>query len=76
MDRTELNKNLFKSTVLEMPGAHGASGTLWLLDISGTEEELLGQMRKNTRYHVRRAEKDGVSIISGATQELMDLCDT
>jgi len=45
---------------------------LWLLDISKTEDEILAQMRKNTRYYVKRAEKDGVTIESGSTQELLD----
>lgn len=73
MDRTEANKNLFKKYGFRDAPVHMVHPELlWLLDISGTEEDILAQMRKNTRYYVRRAEKDGVSIISGATQELMD----
>ena len=45
---------------------------LWLLDIAPSEEVILAQMRKNTRYYVRRGEKDGVKIESGASQELLD----
>lgn len=73
MDRTTANKNLFKKYGFRDAPVHMVHPELlWLLDISGTEEEILAQMRKNTRYYVRRAEKDGVSIISGATQELLD----
>jgi len=34
----------------------------WVLDLSLTEEEILAAMRKNTRYYVKRAPKDGVSV--------------
>ena len=34
----------------------------WLLDLTPTEEELLQNMKKRTRYSVRKAEKDGVKI--------------
>ncbi|MBI2356473.1 peptidoglycan bridge formation glycyltransferase FemA/FemB family protein [Candidatus Dojkabacteria bacterium] len=34
----------------------------WLLDVTATEEELLMNMRKSTRYEVKRAEKEGVKV--------------
>ncbi|MDD3647665.1 MAG: peptidoglycan bridge formation glycyltransferase FemA/FemB family protein [Candidatus Dojkabacteria bacterium] len=34
----------------------------WVLDIDKSEEELLAGMRKNTRYYIHRAERDGVEI--------------
>ncbi len=34
----------------------------WILDLSKSEEELLGQMRKTTRYLVRKAEKIGILV--------------
>lgn len=36
----------------------------WVLDLHATEEALLADMRKATRYEIRRAAKDGVEIIS------------
>ncbi|MDP4008554.1 MAG: peptidoglycan bridge formation glycyltransferase FemA/FemB family protein [Candidatus Peregrinibacteria bacterium] len=73
LDETEENKALFKKYGFKGAPVHMVHPELlWLLDISGTEDEILAQMRKNTRYGVRRAEKDGVSIKSGATQELLD----
>lgn len=33
-----------------------------VLDISKSEDELLHAMRKNTRYYVRRSEKEGVTV--------------
>lgn len=35
---------------------------IWVLDLHKSEEELLAEMRKTTRYLIRRAPKDGVSV--------------
>jgi len=35
----------------------------WVLDLTKSEDELLAGMRKNTRYSIKKAEKDGVEII-------------
>jgi len=36
----------------------------WLLDLQLSEEELLKNMKKRTRYSINKAQKDGVEIIS------------
>ena len=36
----------------------------WLLDISLSEEQLLANMKKRTRYSINKAKKDGVEIFS------------
>lgn len=36
--------------------------TMWVMDISGTEEEILRGMRKNTRYYIKRGIKDGIIV--------------
>ncbi len=42
----------------------------WLLDLAKTEEELLADMRKTTRYLIRNEPKQGVSVeISAATDD-------
>lgn len=43
----------------------------WLLDVSPKADALLSGMRKTTRHAIRRAEKEGVAIVSGA--ELSDV---
>lgn len=43
----------------------------WVLGLDKSEEELLLNMRKTTRYEIRRAQKVGVSVIS--TNNLKDL---
>jgi len=35
----------------------------WVLNLDKSEKEILKQMRKNTRYYIRKAERDGVEII-------------
>jgi lipid II:glycine glycyltransferase (peptidoglycan interpeptide bridge formation enzyme) len=34
----------------------------WVLNLSKNEDELLKEMRKNTRYYIKRAERDGVKV--------------
>ncbi len=41
---------------------HTHAELLWLLDLSPSESELLKNMRKQTRYSVQKAGKDGVSV--------------
>ncbi|MBN2016461.1 peptidoglycan bridge formation glycyltransferase FemA/FemB family protein [Candidatus Dojkabacteria bacterium] len=35
----------------------------WVLNLSQSEEEIMQNMRKNTRYYIRKAIKDGVEIL-------------
>jgi peptidoglycan pentaglycine glycine transferase (the first glycine) len=44
----------------------------WVLDLSQSEEEILKNMRKNTRYYVRRAEKDGVEVIRSSDLKYLE----
>lgn len=37
---------------------------VWILDLHLSEEALLSNMRKATRYEIRRAQKDGVEIVA------------
>ncbi|MBI4133193.1 peptidoglycan bridge formation glycyltransferase FemA/FemB family protein, partial [Candidatus Uhrbacteria bacterium] len=41
---------------------HAHTESVWVLDVTPSAEALLAGMRKNTRYAIRRAERDGVSI--------------
>ncbi|MBI3626809.1 peptidoglycan bridge formation glycyltransferase FemA/FemB family protein [Candidatus Uhrbacteria bacterium] len=44
----------------------------WTLDITPDESALLAQMRKTTRYSIKRAEKDGVKIIQSQGPEQLE----
>jgi lipid II:glycine glycyltransferase (peptidoglycan interpeptide bridge formation enzyme) len=41
----------------------------WVLDLTQSEEQIMQNMRKNTRYYVNRAVKDGVKIIKSTDPE-------
>jgi len=40
----------------------------WMLDLTASEETILSNMEKRTRYSIRKAEKDGVEVISSTNQ--------
>lgn len=44
----------------------------WVLDLEQTDEEILNNMRKTTRYEIRKAEKQGVKIITSVDPEDID----
>lgn len=44
----------------------------WILDVRPTEEELLAGMRKTTRYSIKKAEKDGVTVWSSSDKKDLD----
>lgn len=59
MKRSEDNKKLFEDLGFrESPMHANAYEATWKLDITLSEEELLANMRKTTRYLVRQAEKN------------------
>lgn len=47
---------------------HDVDGEItWVLNLKQSENEIFSNMRKNTRYYIKRAERDGVEVIK--TQE-------
>lgn len=45
--------------------------TTWILDIDKDEETIMREMKKNHRNLIRRAEKDGVSIEQGDSEDFL-----
>lgn len=62
-DRNKENIAMFKNLGFRLAPIHMHAEVTWELDIIPSEEKLLGDMRKTTRYLIRKAQKDGVEIV-------------
>jgi len=52
---------------------HDVDGEVtWVLDLAQSENEILSHMRKNTRYYVKKAERDGVEIVRTKDIKMLD----
>jgi lipid II:glycine glycyltransferase (peptidoglycan interpeptide bridge formation enzyme) len=70
---TEENRKLFSACGFRPAPIHVYSELSWILDITPREDELLKQMKKNTRYGIRKAEKDGVMVASSTSPDDVDI---
>lgn len=63
------NQDFFKKRgfrPVPLPGQDAE--TAWLLKLNRSEKELLAEMRKTTRYLIRKAQKLGVQVVEGKTE--------
>jgi len=60
---TPENRAIFAKLGFRDAPIHLHSELGWVLDLALSEEDLMKGMRKNTRYAIRKAEKDGVEIV-------------
>lgn len=69
-----IRPNIFpKELGLKQAPMHLHAETTWVLDLAPGEEELLKNMRKTSRYLIRKAEKLGVKISQSVDPEDIDL---
>ena len=69
-EKSEAYEKIFQTLSYRQAPVHMMHPELgWILDIQPDNEELLKNMRKTTRYCIRKAEKDGVTISSGSEPE-------
>ncbi len=66
------NLGNFKQAGFRFAPMHVHAEDNWLLDITKSEEELLGNMRKTTRYLIKRAIKEGVKVFKNNSDEYID----
>jgi len=67
------NKNIFASLGFRPAPVHLMHPELaWLLDLRLPLEELFNNLEKHTRYSIRKAQKDGVTIKTGADVAALD----
>lgn len=57
------NRELFRTLGFRSAPMHMHAETTWQLNLTPSEDELLANMRKTTRYSIRRAVRDGVKIV-------------
>jgi len=71
-ERTEENIKIFKKLGFRKAPIHIHPEATWQLDIRASQEELLKNMRKTTRYLIRKAQKDkDIEIIQ--SQQVRDI---
>lgn len=64
-------QNIFKENGCVYSPMHLTADLTSQLDITRSDEELIGQMRKATRYEIRKAEKIGIKITSSKDDKLI-----
>jgi lipid II:glycine glycyltransferase (peptidoglycan interpeptide bridge formation enzyme) len=62
LENTEKNKKIFKDFGFKDAPIYIHSENFWVLPLEKNEDELLAGMRKTTRYLIRKAVRDGVTI--------------
>jgi lipid II:glycine glycyltransferase (peptidoglycan interpeptide bridge formation enzyme) len=73
LSNTTSNNELLGSYGLKLSSSHNVAADLSIvLDLRKEEEDLLSEMRKNTRYSIRKAEKEGVTITHTDGDERFD----
>lgn len=70
LERTSDNMMLLKDLNLKPSPMHLAAEHTVILDLTKTEEELLADMRRQTRYEVRRADKVGIKVETYTDEEM------
>ncbi len=59
---TDVSQSSFAKAGFKPSPMHLHAEESWLLDLTQSADDILANMRKNTRYYVRRAPKDGVVV--------------
>lgn len=67
-----LNLNILKRFGTRKSPMHLAAEHTVILDLTKSEETILAEMRRQTRYEVRRADKLGIKVEKGNSKELFE----
>lgn len=73
IEDNEGHRKFFNQLGFRPAPIHMHAELTWVLDISGSEDDILMRMRKTTRNLVRRGEREGVQVSKGALAEFYDL---
>lgn len=66
-------QNIFKDLGFKQAPIYMHAERTWLLDLDKSEEELLAGMRKTTRYLIKKAERDGVTVEKRTDKKAIDI---
>lgn len=73
-ERNKENSKIFQDVGFRVAPMYAAAESSWKLDITGSEEELLGSMRKTTRYLIRQTLKnEDITIEKSVKKEDLDI---
>ena len=67
---TEDNSKILENLGLKQSPMHLAAEHTVMIDLTASEEEMLARMRRQTRYEVRRADKLGIKVEKGNSEEV------
>ena len=67
---TPENSQMLEEMGMKKSPMHLAAEHTVMIDLTLSEEELLAGMRRQTRYEVRRAEKLGITVLDGNSEEI------
>ncbi len=62
LENTSKNQKIFKDLGFKTAPIYMHAETIWLLPLNQSEEELLKQMRKTTRYLIKKAQREHVVV--------------
>ena len=66
------NLKLLEKMGMEKSPMHLAAERTVMIDLNKSEEELLAEMRRQTRYEVRRADKLGIKVLKNNSQAIFE----
>ncbi len=72
LENTQENKKLFKDLRFKNAPIYIHSENFWVLSLEKNEDDLLTDMRKTTRYLIRKAMRDGVVVEKRTDKKALD----
>lgn len=70
LERTPENLKLLKSLGLKPSPMHLAAEHTVIIDLTKSEDEILAEMRRQTRYEVKRAEKQEITVHTNRSEKI------
>lgn len=72
LTRTHTHDLLYKSLKFRTAPTYMHAESMWVVDVTQSEDMLLKHMRKNTRYYIRRALREHISVTTHKTLDALE----